>query len=89
LYEFRWNQWNVDHLAEHGISPEEAEWVVRYARPPYPEFRGEGKWLVRGQTAAGRFLQVIYIVDPEETLYVIHSRPLTDREKWQCRRRIR
>ena len=22
---FRWNEWNVDHIVEHGVSPEEAE----------------------------------------------------------------
>ena len=27
--EFRWNEWNVEHIAIHGVEPEEAEWVVR------------------------------------------------------------
>ncbi len=85
--EFRWNDWNGEHIAEHGVSPEEAEEVVRAAKPPFPEYRGDGKYAVWGQTGDGRFLQVIYIVDPDPCLYVIHARPLDDQEKRRLRRR--
>jgi hypothetical protein len=52
---FRWNDWNVDHIAEHGVSPKEAELVVESARRPYPEMQQEDKWRVvgRGSGAAG------------------------------------
>jgi hypothetical protein len=37
--------------------------------------------VVIGQTAVGRYLQVIYIEDDDaDTIYVIHARDLTDRE---------
>lgn len=87
--EFRWNAWNASHVSKHGVSPLEAEWVVNHARPPYPAYAGEGKWRVRGQTQEGRFLQVVFVVDPDETGYVIHARPLTDRERSLLRRRFR
>jgi hypothetical protein len=29
---------------------------------------------------------VIYVLDPDETVYVIHARPLTDKEKHRYRR---
>jgi len=45
---FRWNQWNRDHIATHGVLPEEAEYVINHAAPPYPEKIGDGKWRVRG-----------------------------------------
>jgi hypothetical protein len=35
----------------------------------------------------GRFIQVIYIVDPDGTLYIIHARPLTPNEKRLARGR--
>ena len=38
---------------------------------------------------AGHFLQVIYVLDPDDNVFVIHSRPLTDREKKRYRRRKR
>lgn len=87
--EFRWNSWNVEHIAQHGIEPGDAEFVVRYATRPFPSYQGSGKWLVRGQTESGRYIQVIYVVDPDETLFVIHARPLKIREKRNLKRRRR
>jgi len=89
MYVYRWNEWNVEHIAEHGITQAEAEYVVDNARPPYPEYRGDGKWRVWGQTPFGRFIQAVYIIDPDETLYVIHARPMEDSEKRRYRRRER
>ena len=83
----RWIDWNRDHIAEHGVEPAEAEAVVRNAKPPFPIKIEEEKWLVKGTGKGGRFLQVVYLVDPDETAFVIHARPLTEREKTQLRRR--
>lgn len=83
---FRWNEWNIDHIAGHGVTPGEAEEVVRNARRPYPKDLGAGKWIVWGRGSGGRFLQVIFIIDPEETAYLIHSRPLNETEKRRYRR---
>ena len=87
--EFRRNDWNVDHIGDHGVSPEEAEYVVDGARAPYPEQIGDGKWRVRGQTASGRYIQVIFVFDPDNTAFVIHARGLSDQEKRQLRRRTK
>lgn len=86
---FRWNDWNVGHIATHGVTPDEAEHVVTRARPPWPRREGNGKYRVRGRSADLRWLQAIYIFSPPGTVYVIHARPLTDREKQQERRRTR
>ena len=87
--DFRWNEWNVDHIGKHGIRPEEAEVIVRTARRPYPSRRGDNKWLVWGRGIGGRPAQVIYIEDPDKTVFVIHARPLTDKEKRQYQRNRR
>jgi uncharacterized DUF497 family protein len=87
--DFRWNEWNVEHIAQHGIAPEEAEYVVRKARAPYPAGREDGKYLVHGQGPDGRFLQVIFVEDEDATVYVIHARPLSRLEKHRYRRRQR
>jgi uncharacterized DUF497 family protein len=84
--EFRWNAWNIDHIAEHGVEPEEAEAVVRNARKPYPRYHADEKWLVRGRGSGGRLLQVIFVVDEDDKIFVIHSRPLTDKEKRKFRK---
>ena len=87
--DFRWNEWNTSHIARHGVSPEEAEAVVRAATQPYPRRIEEDKWLVLGRGRGGRFLQVIFVLDDNESIYVIHARPLTDRDKRRLRRRRR
>jgi uncharacterized DUF497 family protein len=85
--EFRWNEWNEEHISEHGVEPEEAEFVVRNARAPFPEARGDEKWRVCGQDANGRYLQVVFVLDPDDAIFVIHARRLTDKEKRRFRRR--
>jgi hypothetical protein len=87
MFEFRWNAWNLDHVGKHGLEPADAEHVVRRARRPYPEPVDDEKWRVRGQAEDGTYIQVVYIFSPDDVVYVIHARPLTDREKKQFRRR--
>ena len=85
--EFRWIDWNRDHISEHGVHLEEAESVVRQVQPPFPEQIGNDKLLAVGKGHGGRLLQVIYVLDADDTVFVIHARPLTDREKKRHRRR--
>ena len=87
--EFRWIDWNREHVAEHGVDPDEAEMVVRRAQSPFPRKIEEDKWLVVGQGRGGRFLQVIYVVDADRTVFIIHARPISEREKRSSRRRGR
>jgi uncharacterized DUF497 family protein len=87
-YEFRWNRWNIDYIAAHGVAPDQAEYVVEHARRPYPTKEAD-RFMVKGQTTEGQWLQVAYVFDPPGVVYVIHARPLTDREKRQTRRRHR
>lgn len=84
---FRWIQWNLDHIAEHGITTGAAEFVVNFPARPYPTRIGDGKFLVRGQGIDGTYLQVIYIFSPEGVVFAIHARPLSAREKKNFRRR--
>ena len=42
-----------------------------------------------GPTEAGRLLQVVFVIDPDDTFFLIHARPLTEKEKKRFRRRMR
>jgi len=73
---------NVDHLAENGVTPEEAEEVIlaRFAsREPSnstPEY-----WVVQGFTATRRYLLVVfeYLVDDGIVIPVTAFEP---EEQW-------
>ncbi len=84
--EFRWIQWNLDHVAKHGVPVAEAEAVVESARRPYPRKIGDDKWLVIGRTTGGRIIQVVFVEDDDESVFIIHARPLTEKEKRRWKR---
>jgi hypothetical protein len=84
--DFRWIEWNLEHIGKHGVRPHEAEGVVENATRPFPMQPEKGKYLAWGRGDGGRFLQVIYLLDNDGTAFVIHSRELTDREKRRYRR---
>jgi uncharacterized DUF497 family protein len=86
LMDFRWNEWNSHHIATHGVSRDEAEAVVRRAKRPFPRRIEDDKWLAWGAGNGGRLLQVVFVVDEGEAIFVIHARPLTDKEKRRYRR---
>lgn len=84
--DFRWIPWNLAKVANHGVTPEEAEAVILSARRPYPRRVHDGRMLVLGPATGGRLLQVVYLLDGSAAIFVIHARPLTEREKHRYRR---
>jgi uncharacterized DUF497 family protein len=73
--EFVWNNVNATHVAKHGIRPDEAEYIVERARPPYPQMIGEDKRLVVGRLEGGRYVQVIYVPSRSVSggVYIMHA----------------
>ncbi|MBC7324911.1 MAG: BrnT family toxin, partial [Moorella sp. (in: Bacteria)] len=57
---FKWDTWNTDHIARHGVQPEEAEEVF-FNEPLFLKGRG-GTFTALGPTDAGRLLTVICTV---------------------------
>lgn len=76
VYAFRWISWNVDHIGKHGVSPGEAEHDVNHARSPWPGIIEDEKRIVWGPTASGRLLPVVYVLEPDEAVFVIHAMEL-------------
>jgi hypothetical protein len=68
---FQWDEDNVAHISEHGISPEEAEYVARHAAPPFPRAGGDGKFMVWGRTEDGSYLQVGFVRLPDERVDIM------------------
>ena len=79
--EFRWNEWNLEHATKHGCTIPEIESVVRNAGRGWPRKGAESKYTVEGRGQGGRMVRVVYVIDPDGTLYVIHALPLTTRRR--------
>ena len=92
IHEFIWTEERVEHIARHGVSPEEAEEAC-FGRAFVRRAKSHGKnpvYYVLGQTAAGRYLLCVVIHFPDGKAYPVTSRPMTDKEKrryiqWQNR----
>jgi len=67
---FSWNAANIRHIAKHGVTVSEAEYVVRNAGRGFPRKIGYGKWIVKGPTEDGRRLQVIFIYPEDDEIDV-------------------
>jgi uncharacterized DUF497 family protein len=61
---------NVEHIAEHGLSPEDIEFVLQN---PVDEGTSEssGRPIVFGYTPDGRFICVVYETIDDMTIYPI------------------
>lgn len=44
--DFRWNEWNIDHIGGHGVDPDDAEFVVEHAPRGFPRRIENDQWLV-------------------------------------------
>jgi hypothetical protein len=62
---FIWDQWNAEHATRHGVTIDEIEYVVSQSRSPWPMPHGDLKFLVRGRTQSGRYIQVIYVLESD------------------------
>jgi len=69
---------NVEHLADHGVTPEEAEQVIgMYFEDREPSYSTPEYWVVSGFTDGGRFLLVVfeYLTDEDIVIPVTAFEP--------------
>jgi uncharacterized DUF497 family protein len=81
IHDFRWIDWNRSKIDSHGVSVEECEFVVNHNDPTQT---GE-KFKVFGATRKGKWIQVVYLLDDNDDVFVIHARPLNTNERWRHR----
>lgn len=78
----------LPHIYAHDVTEDEVEQVFRSRGEDYPGTRGSRIKL--GQTAAGRYLQVIYVRDEDpDSVFVITAYELGGKAKTAYRRRRR
>ena len=87
IYEFVWPQERIDHIARHGVTPEEVEDVC-FGEPLVQIAKSEGKnpvYYMLGQTRSGRYLFCVVIAFPDGKGYPVTARPMTQKEKRRFR----
>jgi uncharacterized DUF497 family protein len=75
---FEWDDWNVEHIARHGVSPDEAEEVFN-GRHMVKRVR-EGRYLALGKTQEGRYLFVVYD-QKKNRIRVATARDMEEKER--------
>ncbi len=81
-----WTEAAEDHIARHGVRPDEVEDVL-YGRPRLMAAGRDGSTLVFGTSKAGRYLFVVIGSAPEGGVSVVTARDMTTREKREFRKR--
>lgn len=75
---FDWDNANIEHIAEHDVSPEEAEEVI-LGDPLEMDFAqsemGEDRWNYIGETYQGQILQVVFTVRNEKVRVITAFEP--------------
>ena len=89
--DFDWDRENTSHIGSHKVTPQEAEEVL--ANDPlivqFQQYGREERFLVLGQTKAGRLLAVVY-TERGNKIRVVTAYTMTKRlEKIYFRERAR
>jgi uncharacterized protein len=82
IREFVWPEKRLDHIARHGVTPEEVEEAC-FGRPLVLRGKSEGQnpvYYALGQTDSGRYLFCVVIQFPVGKGYPVTARPMTERE---------
>jgi len=83
IYELVWPEERIEHIARHGVLPEEFEEVC-FGRPLVRRIKAQGKnpaYQVFGQTAEGRYLFCVVIQFPDGNGFPVTARTMTERER--------
>lgn len=74
-----WDAWNVDHIARHGVAPEEVEEVCHRETMTSETYNGRLRLL--GTSFAGRMLTIILAPQGDDIYYPVTARPASRRER--------
>src|SRR4051794_40419374 len=84
IHKLVWDAWNIAHIAEHDVIPEEAEEVCK--DKPQTEIANKGRIRVTGLTKNGRLLSVFLDSEPGEGVYYpVSARSASKKERGEYR----
>jgi uncharacterized DUF497 family protein len=83
IHEFLWPEDRIEHIARHGVTPEEVEEVC-FGKSWVRRAKSEGEnpvYYVLGQTEVGRYLFCVVIRFADGRGYPVTAREMTTKEK--------
>ena len=86
--ELIWPRERIEHIARHGVTPEEVEEVC-FGKSLVLRAKAEGKnpvYYVLGRTKVGRYLFCVVIQFPDSNGYPVTAREMTAKEKRRYRK---
>jgi len=88
IEDFIWPEERVEHIARHGVTPEEVEEVC-FGKSMVRRVKSEGEnpvYYINGQTESGRYLFCVVIRFPDGNGYPVTAREMTAKEKRRYRK---
>ena len=83
IYELIWSEDRIDHIARHGVAPDEVDEVC-FGKAFVQRAQSQGEnpvYYILGQTEAGRYLFCVVIHFPDGRGYPVTARLMTARER--------
>ena len=87
IREFEWDDNNIEHIARHGVFPDEVEDVAFDDEPWIRKGRKGTRYMI-GYTVAGRYLFVVYVLKGKGIARVITSMDMDDKTKKLYKKRV-
>jgi len=87
IREFEWDDNNIEHIARHGVSPNEVE-DVAFDDDPWIRKGRKGTRYMLGYTIAGRYLFVVYNLKGKWIARVITSMDMDEKTRRLYKKRI-
>lgn len=81
IHHLIWNDWNVEHIALHGVTPDEVEQVVFSRDKMIRRGKDKSVYYIFGQTDSGRYLFIVVKEVSSDTGWTITARDMSDRER--------
>ena len=83
---FEWTENDINHIARHAVTPEEAEEVCFQGSPIILKAK-YGRYIALGQAGGGRYLAVIFKYTGHQKAKVITARAMSETERRFYKRR--
>jgi uncharacterized DUF497 family protein len=88
IREFEWDDNNIEHIARHGVFPDEVE-DVAFDDDPWIRKGRKGTRYMLGYTVAGRYLFFVYVLKGKGVARVITSMDMDDKTKKLYKKRAK